>query len=183
MSPTAWALTGVGILLVVALVFVGVMLMRGHDGRSGPTTSAEATTTAPETTGVTVTSVESAEPETSTSLVPTTARMVLPDADTHGFTTYNGAARCTGADEAAMILRTAQSAVVICRSDVGVLYYLGYRLSDDATIRLGTVNESGDGFVAFNDPDSAEYHVSSSGLEIVQNGKTLASEPAVESAR
>ena len=109
--------------------------------------------------------------------------MVLPDADTHGFTTYNGAARCTGADEAAMILRTAQSAVVICRSGVGVLYYLGYRLSDDATIRLGTVNESGDGFVAFNDPDSAEYHVSSSGLEIVQNGKTLASEPAVESAR
>lgn len=183
MSPTAWALTGVGILLVVALVFVGVVLMRGHDGRSGATTSAEATTTAPETTGVTVTSVESTEPETPTSLVPTTARMVLPDADTHGFTTYNGAARCTGADEAAMILRTAQSAVVICRSDVGVLYYLGYRLSDDATIGLATVHESGDGFVAFNDPDSAEYHVTSSGLEIVQNGKTLASEPAVESAR
>ncbi|SEB26685.1 serine/threonine protein kinase [Mycobacterium sp. 283mftsu] len=183
MSPTAWALIGVGILLVVALVFVGVVLMRGHDARSGPTTSAEATTTMSEPTGVTVTSVESTEPEPPTSLVPTTARMVLPDADTRGFTTYNGAARCTGADEAAMILRTAQSAVVICRSSVGVLYYLGYRISDGATIRLGTVNESGDGFVAFNDPDAAEYHVSSSGLEIVQNGKTLASEPAVESAR
>ena len=123
------------------------------------------------------------EQTTPTSLVPTTARMVLPDADTHGFTTYNGAARCTGADEAAMILRTAQSAVVVCRSSVGVLYYLGYRLSDEATIRLGTVHASGDGYVAINSPDSAEYHVSSSGLEIVQDGKVLASEPAVESAR
>ncbi|CAM5706835.1 serine/threonine-protein kinase [Mycolicibacterium aubagnense] len=181
-SPTAWALGGIGALLVVALVVVGLLVMRGRDGRSGTTTSAEATTAAG-TSDVTVTSVESTAPEPSATLAPTTARMVLPDADSHGFTTYNGAARCAGADEAAMILRTAQSAVVICRSSVGVLYYLGYRLSDGAKIRLGTVHESGDGYVAINDPDSAEYHVSSSGLEIVQNGKVLASEPAVESAR
>ncbi|MGX9670129.1 serine/threonine-protein kinase [Mycobacterium sp. HM-7] len=185
-SPTAWALIGIGIVLVVALVFAGVALMSGRDGRSGSTTSAAATTTTAETSDVTVTSVESTPPETSAALTPTTARMVLPDADSRGFTTFNGAARCAGADEAdeaAMLLRTAQSAVVICRSSVGVLYYLGYRLSDGATIRLGTVHESGDGFVAVNDPDSAEYHVSSSGLEIVQDGKMLASEPAVESAR
>lgn len=181
-SPTAWALGGIGALLVVALVVVGLLVMRGRDGRSGTTTSAEATTAAG-TSDVTVTSVESTAPEPSATLAPTTAPMVLPDADSHGFTTYNGAARCAGADEAAMILRTAQSAVVICRSSVGVLYYLGYRLSDGAKIRLGTVHESGDGYVAINDPDSAEYHVSSSGLEIVQNGKVLASEPAVESAR
>lgn len=179
MSPTAWALSGIGVLLVVALVFVGLVMMRGRDGRSGATTSALPTTTA-ETSSQTPTHTAT---EATSSLVPTTARMVLPDADSHGFTTYNGAARCAGADEAAMILRTPQSAVVICRSSVGVLYYLGYRLSDEATIRLGTVHASGDGFVAINSPDSAEYHVSSSGLEIVQDGKTLASEPAVESAR
>lgn len=183
LSPTVWALMGIGVLLAVALVFAGVALMGGRDGHSGATTSAEATTTPVETSGVTVTSVESTEPESSTTLTPTTARMVLPDADSHGFTTYDGAARCAGADEAAMILRTPQSAVVICRSSVGVLYYLGYRLSDGAKIRLGTVHASGDGYVAINDPDSAEYHVSSSGLEIVQDGKTLASEPALESAR
>ncbi|MUL76181.1 serine/threonine-protein kinase [Mycolicibacterium sp. CBMA 226] len=183
LSPTAWALSGIGALLVVALVFVGVVLLRGRDGHSGATTSAEATATSAETPEVPVTSVESTSPETATSLVPTTTRMVLPDADSRGFTTYNGAARCAGADEAAMILRTAQSVVVICRSSVGVLYYLGYRLSDGAKIRLSTVHQSGDGYVAINDPDAAEYHVSSSGLEIVQNGKTLASEPAVESAR
>ncbi|BBX85824.1 serine/threonine-protein kinase [Mycolicibacterium aubagnense] len=182
LSPTAWALGGIGALLVLALVFVGLVLMRGRDERSGTTTSAEATT-AVGTSDVTVTSAESTAPEPSATLAPTTARMVLPDADSRGFTTYNGAARCAGADEAAMILRTAQSAVVICRSSVGVLYYLGYRLSDGAKIRLGTVHESGDGYIAINDPDSAEYHVSSSGLEIVQNGKVLASEPAVESAR
>lgn len=183
LSPTAWALGGIAALLVVALVFVGLVLMRGRDGRSGATTSAEATTAMVETSGVTASSVESTAPATATSLVPTTARMVLPDADSRGFTTYSGAARCAGADEAAMILRTAQSAVVICRSSVGVLYYLGYRLSDGAKIRLGTVHASGDGYVAINDPDSAEYHVSPSGLEIVQNGQVLASEPAVESAR
>ena len=182
LSPTAWALSGIGALLVVALVFVGVVMMRGRDGHSGATTST------PELTTTTVETPDARAPthtttETTTTLVPTTARMVLPDADSRGFTTYNGAARCTGADEAAMILRTAQSAVVVCRSSVGVLYYLGYRLSDEATIRLGTVHASGDGYVAINSPDSAEYHVSSSGLEIVQDGKVLASEPAVESAR
>lgn len=179
LSSTAWALGGIGVLLAVALVFVGVVLMRGGDRRSATTTSAPELTTTTDATSVTT--PESTE--NPTSLVPTTARMVLPDADSRGFTTYNGAARCTGADEAAMILRTQQSAVVICRSSVGVLYYLGYRLSDGAKIRLGTVHADGDGFVAINSPDSAEYHVSSSGLQIVQNGKVLASEPAVESAR
>ena len=73
------------------------------------------------------------------------------------------------------------------RTDAWVAHQLEVKVQDIEQVKrandlLGE-DDPAEGVVAINDPDSAEYHVSSSGLEIMQDGKTLASEPALESAR
>jgi serine/threonine protein kinase, bacterial len=172
--PLLLALAGLGVLLVVALAVVVVLLTRGSGqpaaappaASSSPTT---ATTTAPPTT-------TTAPPSA------TTARMVLPDADAHGFVDYNGGARCSGPDLATLIVRTAESALVVCHSDSGGRYYRGYRLSDGATLELATVLADGAGWAAINSADGTRYEVSDSGLRIVQNGQVVSDESAIESA-
>ncbi len=81
-----------------------------------------------------------------------------------------------------MILRTPQSAVVICRDSAGAMYYRGLRLSDGSTIELGGASAFDGGYAATNPEGPTRYEVSRDGLRIVQNGDVLATEPAVESA-
>ena len=102
----------------------------------------------------------------------------------HGFVNYGGDARCSGNDRAAVIMRTPQSAMVVCQSPGGGAYYRGLRLSDNATIELTNivVTDSGSTIVVTNPSDGTRYEISNSGLEIVKNGDVLASEPAIEFA-
>ncbi|GAB5894386.1 hypothetical protein OKHIL_01930 [Mycolicibacterium mageritense] len=171
------ALAGVGMLLLGAVALVAVLLTR--DGQPPATTESSATATteraAPPVTVTVPSTVTVAPPSTS-------SRMVLPDADTQGFVGYNGAARCGGRDRAVMILRTPQSAVVICRDSAGAMYYRGLRLSDGSTIELGGASAFDGGYAATNPEGPTRYEVSRDGLRIVRNGDVLATEPAVESA-
>jgi hypothetical protein len=114
----------------------------------------------------------------------TTPAMVLAAADVHGFVDYAGDARCSGADRAAILLRTPQSALVVCRSAGGGAYYRGLRLKDMATIELTkvAVNDSGSTAVVTDTDDGTRYEISNAGLEIVKNGQVLSSEPAIEFA-
>jgi hypothetical protein len=105
----------------------------------------------------------------------------LPDADTQGFLTYQGLARCRGTDSAALIVRTAQSAVVICQSGTASFYYRGLRLSDGANIELAGATPTGTGFIVTNPSDGTQYEVSQGGLMIHSNDKTY-TESALESA-
>ena len=57
-------------------------------------------------------------------------------ADIHGFLLFGDGARCLGTDNAEMFMRTEESALVVCRSEINRLYYRGYRISDGATIDL-----------------------------------------------
>jgi serine/threonine protein kinase, bacterial len=167
------ALAGLGVLLVVALAVVAVLLTRGESRpAAAPPTSATSSSPAPVPTTATT-----AAPPTAT-----TAHMLLPDADTHGFVDYNGGARCSGPDLAKMIVRTAESALVVCQSASGSAYYRGYRLSDGATLDLDTVIVEGASLVAINPADGTRYEVSDSGLQIVQNGQVVSNESAIESA-
>ena len=81
-----------------------------------------------------------------------------------------------------MVLRTAESLVVICRMSSGNLYYKGMRLSDSAAIRVDTVTSNSNGYTAINTDDGTRYEVTSQGLTIVTDGQVAASEAAVESA-
>jgi hypothetical protein len=105
----------------------------------------------------------------------------LPDADTQGFLTYQGLARCSGTDSAALIVRTAKSAVVICQSGTASFYYRGLRLSDGGNIELADATSTASGFSVTNPSDGTEYDVSLSGLVIYSKGEVY-TESAVESA-
>jgi hypothetical protein len=105
----------------------------------------------------------------------------LPDADTHGFLNYAGAARCHGVDPAVLIVRTQQSAAVMCQSIPGEYYYRGLRLSDGATMELAGATAAGTGFTVTNPADGTKYELSRSGLEIQGPGQSV-SESAIESA-
>ena len=87
----------------------------------------------------------------------------VPGADAQGF--LDGP-RCSS--QAALIVRTAQSAVAVCNTPVGPLYE-GRRLSDGATISLRAV-ATATGFSATNDSDGTRYEISPDGLTIYSNG-------------
>jgi serine/threonine protein kinase, bacterial len=114
----------------------------------------------------------------------TAAPMVLADADAQGFVSFGGAARCSGHDRAVVIMRTPESALVVCRSPGGGAYYRGLRLSDMATIELTNiaVTDSGSTVVVTNNADGTRYEINNAGLQIVKNGDVLGSEPAIEFA-
>jgi hypothetical protein len=105
----------------------------------------------------------------------------LPDADTHGFLNYGGAARCHGVDPAVLIVRTEHSAAVMCQSIPGEYYYRGLRLSDGGSIELAGATAAGTGFAVTNPADGTRYQLSRSGLEIQGPGQSV-SESAIESA-
>jgi hypothetical protein len=104
----------------------------------------------------------------------------LPDADSQGFTTYQGAARCHGTDQAVQVVRTAKSAVVVCKTNLNALYYRGLRLSDNALIELAGARQTESGFAVSN-TDGTLYEISSTGL-VIRTAGDVYTEQAVESA-
>jgi hypothetical protein len=106
---------------------------------------------------------------------------VMSGADSKGFLD-SGGPQCVGTDSAALLLRTSQSRVVVCRSTVGALSYHGVRLSDGAGLVLSNVQGKEDGYTAVNPADGTEYRASLKGLVITQGGQVLGSEDALESA-
>lgn len=188
LSPTALVLTLLGLGLIAAVFFVGSQLAKRQQPAPTPAAPLSITTTAvskPPQPPVTVT--VSAPPSTIATppaRPPTAAPRVLADADVHGFVGFSGAARCSGYDRAVVIMRTPQSALVVCQSPGGGAYYRGLRLSDMATIELTNivVTDSGSTVVVTNNTDGTRYEISNAGLEIVKNGEVLSSEPAIEFA-
>lgn len=119
------------------------------------------------------------EPVTAATITPPMA--LFEGADTHGFTDHPDV-RCDDDDRAAMVMRTTQSLVVVCRRKSGALYYKGMRLSDSAAIRLEGAVSSPDGYAVTNPSDGTRYELTKRGLVIVIGGQVAASEDAVESA-
>lgn len=190
LSPPALVLTVLGLGLIAAVVFVGWQLAnRQERSASTPAAPLSVTTTAapispqaPVT--VTVSAPQSAVVPTPASQSVTAAPMVLADADVHGFVGFGDDARCSGYDRAVVVMRTPQSALVVCRSPGGGAYYRGLRLSDMATIELTNiaVTDSGSTVVVTNNSDGTRYEISKTGLQIVKNGEVLSSESAIEFA-
>jgi serine/threonine protein kinase len=117
-----------------------------------------------------------AAPPTSTSTT-TSAAASGPAADAQGFVGH--AARCESGDSPAVMIRTASSLAVVCRTGRGVFYYHGERLSDGANLRLANAVPSADGFDATNPADGARYEVRPDRLTIISNGHVDSSEPAL----
>lgn len=189
LTPATLIAAVLGLGLIAAVLFLGSQLVnRSPQSSSTPAaTPTISTVTSPPPSPVTVT--VSASPSTVVQLPalppPTTAASrVLADADIHGFLDYGGAARCSGNDRAAVLMRTPLSALVVCQNAAGGAYYRGLRLKDMATIQLINivVTDSGSTVVVTNTDDGTRYEISNTGLEIVKNGEVLGSEPALEFA-
>ena len=187
LSPTTLVAALLGLGLIAAIFFVGSQLAKRPSptqAASAPTLTTAASPQPPPPVTVTVPAPAStiAQPPAREPAPP--APRVLADADINGFLDYGGAARCSGSDRAAVIMRTPQSALVVCKSSRGAAYYRGLRLSDQATIELTNiaVTDSGSTIVVTNAEDGTRYEISNAGLEIVKNGEVLGSEPAVEFA-
>lgn len=190
LSPTIVVAALLGLGLIAAVFFVGSQLAK----RPQPSTSTQAASPTTVTTAVSVqpppqVTVTVSAPTSTIAQPParqptTVSPRVLADADVHGFLDYGGAARCSGSDRAAVVMRTPQSALVVCQSPGGGAYYRGLRLSDMATIQLTNivVTDSGSTIVVTNSEDGTRYEISNTGLEIVKNGEVLGSEPAIEFA-
>jgi serine/threonine protein kinase len=100
-----------------------------------------------------------------------------PVADDQGFVGH--AARCESGDSPAVMIRTASSLAVVCRTGQGAFYYHGERLSDGANLQLANAVPSADGFDATNPADGARYEVRPDRLTIISNGHVDSSEPAL----
>lgn len=188
LSPTVMVLALSALGLIAAVLFVGWQLAKRPQSAPQSQTTFPSNSTAAASTPPPVTVTVSASPTITLSpparQPATAAPMVLPDADVHGFVTYGGAARCSASDRAAVLMRTPQSALVVCQSYGGGSYYRGLRLSDMATIELTdiTVADAGSTVVVTNTDDGTRYEISNQGLQIVKNGELLGSERAIEFA-
>lgn len=173
-----------GALILGGLVMGAAWLMR--QSNAGQTSQAiESGQTVPSVTDVvSVSPTPSQAPYRAPSSLPEAPTMLLPDADVHGFTSYSGQARCLPKERAEFILRTTESAVVICRSTTGSLSYRGLRFSDKAPIWLTNVRVDGGGWLVTNNATEATYYyvVNSAGLRIFKENTPIGDEPAVESA-
>ncbi|WP_246007696.1 hypothetical protein [Gordonia oryzae] len=115
-----------------------------------------------------------------TTTVPTTVPLVpATDVDAQGFTAFNGKARCRGTDRAEMYMRTAKSALVVCRSEINRLYYRSYRIADGADTEVYEVYPQGAGHTAVNVADSARYVITGTGFQVIQNGVMVTEESAI----
>lgn len=190
LTPTTAVLALLGVGLIASVFFVGSQLSKRPQTTASTPTAPTSITMSPAIVSpqppvtVTVSASSSIVAPPPTRQPVTAAPMVLADADVYGFTGYGGAARCSGNDRAAVLMRTPQSALVVCQSPGGAAYYRGLRLRDMATIELTNivVADSGSTIVVTNSDDGTRYEISNTGLEIVKNGEVLGSEPAIEFA-
>ncbi|CAM3416434.1 hypothetical protein MYCO108962_19320 [Mycobacterium colombiense] len=97
----------------------------------------------------------------------------MPGTDAAGF--LDGP-RCTY--RAAFMLRTAQSAVVICDDGSGTYSYKGLRLKDNAKLELPSAFPTATGFTVSN-IDGTRYDVSRAGLVISSPGGDVYTEQAI----
>ena len=141
------ALTGLGALLAIVVVFAGVTIRPGVDNALPAAAAAPPTTTATTTTTTTST---------------TTAT------DDRGYA--NSAARCPQGQTAVAFGRTQRSEVVICADAGGDYEYIGVRSSDNATLQVAA-ESTDDGFVART--DGATYTVTPTQLVVVSGGKVI----------
>jgi hypothetical protein len=96
--------------------------------------------------------------------------------DAYGFD--HSKARCEPTQTAVAIGRTTRSLVVVCKLQNGGYEYVGTRVSDGATLRLGNVTARADGFVAQN--DSATYTVTPKELLVTSGDTVLTRETMLE---
>ena len=115
------ALTGLGALLAIVVVFAGVTIRPGVDNALPAAAAAPPTTTTTTTTTAT---------------------------DDRGYA--NSAARCPQGQTAVAFGRTQRSEVVICADAGGDYEYIGVRSSDNATLQVAA-ESTDDGFVARTD--------------------------------
>ena len=130
----------------------------------------------PDSTNPRTPSTPTAQPGTTSSVRASTTRRVsttpqvpragLPGSDALGFRDHPGARCDTGQTPVALGL-TGQSALVICQTGSGALFYRGVRLSDDAGIELGGVQPTAGGFDVVNPNDGTRYQIRATTLTIV----------------
>jgi serine/threonine protein kinase len=151
-------LVAVTILILATAVVLAAVLVLGNNGGGAPPPTRLA--------------VPPPSTPTTTSAVPSG-----PVADAEGFVGH--AARCEPGDSPAVMIRTASSLAVVCRTGQGAFYYHGERLADGANLRLANAVPSSDGFDATNPADGARYEVRPDRLTIISNGHVDSSEPAL----
>jgi hypothetical protein len=96
--------------------------------------------------------------------------------DDRGF--VNSKARCEGTQSAVAIGRTSRSVVVVCRSPNNQYAYTGMRLSDGASLQLGDVRVTAQGFEARG--DGARYLISATELVAMSGDAVLSRDPILE---
>lgn len=167
-GTTPLAVTVVGVVLLIAGLVLSVNLVGGtHHNASPPARQ----------------TLKAAAPPASTTppppLTPTLSRPVK-GADGLGF--VGETARCDPGNPPAVVLRTAQSLVVVCKNLSGSYYYRGERIRDGAHLELSNAEPVEDGFDVTNPVDGAVYEVRPNRLRILSYGHVDSSEPALQFA-
>jgi serine/threonine protein kinase len=174
--PLAVSIGAAVVVLTIAVVTVTWMAL---DKSRKPDVARPPTTVLSPPPTITRTTVETAPSTTPTTTIP--PRITLPGTDTLGFVAYPGA-RCDPGQVPAAMAETTQSALVICRTTSGDLYYRGVRLRDNAGIELGNVVPSSGGFDVANPTDGTLYQIRRTALTIVTPDGQVFSEPMVQYA-
>ena len=81
-----------------------------------------------------------------------------------------------------MVVRTALSLAVVCKTGPGNFYYRGERISDGANIELADAVRTSGGFDVTNPADGTRYEVRPQRLRIISNGHVDSSEPVLQYA-
>jgi serine/threonine-protein kinase len=104
-----------------------------------------------------------------------------PGTDGQGWIAYPDA-RCDPGTQAAAIVRTTQSVLVVCQIQPGTFYYRGVRLSDGASIELANAVRSSIGFDVTNPTDGTRYLIGPTSLTIAPSEGKASTETVLEYA-
>jgi serine/threonine protein kinase len=129
--------------------------------------------------------IRSAAPQvTAETTAPTTKTPALsrPVQGADGLGFVGESARCDPGDPPAMVVRTALSLAVVCKSGPGNFYYRGERISDGANIELADAVRTSGGFDVTNPADGTRYELRPQRLRIISNGHVDSSEPVLQYA-
>lgn len=145
-------------MLVLAAILGAILVIRSTFSRSTP--AAEA-------------------PPQPTTATPSLSRPV-DGADGLGFIGHS--ARCDPGNPPAMVVRTAQSLVVICQAGTGSYYYRGERIRDGANIELANAVRTDGGFDVTNPANGVRYEVRPQQLTILSGSHVDSAEPVLQYA-